>query len=132
MPAMHRMPRERSRAVGADGAAGATGAGGTTGASAASRHPVDGPHLEDLRQALPAPGAVGTGGASSLNLAEQRHLEEWRQALPMLCAIKPTVTIEADLVDVQVGLVSAADVGHSFRCGDRLIKKRWTDKQTNR
>ena len=33
------------------------------------------------------------------------------------------VTIEADLIDVQVGLVSAADVGHSFRCGDRLIKK---------
>ena len=45
-------------------------------------------HLEEWRQALPAPGAAGTGRDSRLNLTEQRHLEELRQALP----------IEADLV----------------------------------
>jgi len=87
---------------GAYGAAGAAGAGGTTGAGAAggpsSRHPVERPHPEEWRQALPTPGAAGTEEARSLHLAEQRHLEEWRQALPTPCAIRPTVTSEADLV----------------------------------
>ena len=63
-----------------------------------SRHPVERPHPEEWRQALPTLGAAGTGEARSLHLAEQRRLEEWRQALPTLCAIRPTVTSEADLV----------------------------------